>query len=61
MDQQGRRIITNTKHWHEKCTLVVDAQEQSDVATVDLAAQFLQTDMDEDIFKNWWFIDTIID
>ena len=33
-----------------KYTLVVDKQEKRNVTTIDLPAQFLQTDMDEELF-----------
>jgi hypothetical protein len=33
-----------------KYTLIIDTLEERDVATVDLPAQFLQTDMDDEIY-----------
>ena len=56
-DYKGQRVWENKEDVSspipsidaKKDTLVVDAQEEHDVATVNFLAQFLQTDIDEEI------------
>lgn len=45
-------MIVNSKVLTERTRQVVNAQEEGDVTTVDLPAQFLQTGIDRELYFN---------